>query len=181
MENGKKLNKKMGLCKICLSPYRKEIEGAWKAGVKRTLIYEKYKDKLEMKGNYANFYQMYKRHKYHFANPAMIVPSEAVQTSKRETSNFESLVKRITDLGYAKVENMTPEELKLNDVWSANRVMIDMRKQKLEENQMMMALAKMFGPVIEGVYEDPEKLQEEKERFLSQKVPDSEEENAGLS
>jgi hypothetical protein len=138
----------MKLCKLCLSPYESEIKKAVKLGLRKIDIFRKYAPLMGYKSGYVPFVNMLQRHRFHIKPDALIVPPAGQSFQKK--ANFENLVKRITELGYAKVETMTPEELKLRDVWSANKVLIDMKKQNLEENKMMMSLAKMFGPVIEG-------------------------------
>jgi hypothetical protein len=140
----------MQFCKLCLSPYEPEIKKALKMKMRKIDIFNKYAPLMNYKSGYVPFVNMIQRHRFHIKPDALIVEPVNVASNPVKKANFENLVKRITELGYAKVESMTPEDLSLRDVWSANKVLIDLKKQKLEENQMMMALARMFGPVIEG-------------------------------
>jgi hypothetical protein len=120
------------------------------------------------------FYLMVSKHiKYGHKEEAIIIPSEGHSLSystnspyyeklKRKAS-IEELVKKMTEMAVIKVEEMEPSQVKLNEVFAGHRVLLESKKLKLSEDAMMIALSKMFGPVLQGEVVENAKLEGDKD------------------
>jgi hypothetical protein len=134
------------ICRLCTSPYRKEVIHAYKTGIKIPVIYEKYQGLMKFRGTQSSFYQMVRRHlQYKHNVTAILVPEEL-----KKPANLESLVTKLNELAMLKVENMEPNEVKLNEVFRGNQVLLQSKQLQLTEDAMTIALTKMFGPTIMG-------------------------------
>lgn len=145
----------MKICQLCVSPYRSEILKVWDEGYPRKLIYQKYKPLMQYKGLEISFVQMVWRHKrQNHQVKAIVLPTQVEKMARR--ANLESVVQKLTDLAALKLESMTPEDVKLRDVFGGHKTLIESKKLKLTEDAMTIALGKLFGPanVIDGEVED---------------------------
>lgn len=134
------------ICRLCTSPYRKEILKAFNTKLKIPVIYQKYRGLMKFDGTQSSFYQMIRRHiQNKHSVTAIVVPEEL-----RKPANLESLVQKLNDLAMLKVEEMSPDEVKLNEVFRGNQVLLQSKQLQLTEDAMTIALTKMFGPTIKG-------------------------------
>ena len=144
-----------GICKICLSPYRDEIVKAWKNHFPRKLLYEKYKPIIwgKSKLTFESFAQSMMRHGKHNP-PGVVVVGDGSPSVKRDTMG---IAKMITELYAKKVEGMTPDDITTKDYVAVNKLLIEEKKLKLDQNEQMMALASLFGvpEILSGVAVDP--------------------------
>lgn len=142
------------ICKICLSPYRDELVKAWKNHFPRKLLWEKYGAKIWGKKvpTFESFAQALMRHGQH--NPPGVVVVGESATARKDTMG---IAKMITELYAKKVEGMTPDDITTKDYVAVNKLLIEEKKLKLDQNEQMMALASLFGvpEILSGVAVDP--------------------------
>jgi hypothetical protein len=61
---------------------------------------------------------------------------------------IESFAQKLLEMGSIKVQQMNPDEVALKDVIAAQKLLIEKQKVKLTEDQMMLQMAKLFGPQV---------------------------------
>ena len=139
------------ICKICLTPYRKEIAAAWNQGIKKKNIFEKYAPLMGYTGNFDAWYAMANRHfKENHKADAIILPTPEGSANKVTTATIEQFGQRMLELGMAKIEHLTPDQVKLKDVIAAQKLILDSKKIKMSEDAMTLMMAEFFAPPIEG-------------------------------
>jgi hypothetical protein len=142
-----------GICKICLSPYRSEIERLWKQGVKRVQIYRKYKSLIPYEATESSFTRLMTRHWHHRHRTNAILavsPKDSAQPVSRVA--IEQFLQGVVDLGASVLQNTRPEDLKPKDGIDlglrAGRLIFDARRVKLSEDAMALVMAEVFGPPL---------------------------------
>ncbi len=144
----------MKLCKICLSPYRKEIESLKSNGVSYPRLFRKYAPLMNYDATEKSFVQMLYRHfkQLHRTDAILnVTPPGSALPVKRVT--LENYTKRMLQLGIEKADSSTPDSVSFKDVNSAVKLSLDAAKIKIAENALEMQMNKMFGPEI-----DPDKV-----------------------
>ncbi len=140
-----------GMCRICLSPYRKEIVSAYKEGISSRRLYKKYAPLMNYNSKPASFAKILQRHiKDEHNEDAIVIPSAPDSAIQVKRATLEGYAMRMLDLGMAKADNSTPGDIKFRDVNQAVKLQLDAQKLKIAEDAMALAMAKMFGPPIAG-------------------------------
>lgn len=133
------------ICKICVSPYRKEIVALHKQGYNSKDIYIRYSKKLDYKASPNAFYKLIYSHvKNNHKEDAVLVRGEA--NSSLSAATLENFGQRMLELGMAKIETLDPTQVALKDVISAQKLILDSKKLKLGEGALMLMMRKMFAP-----------------------------------
>jgi len=141
-----------GICKICLTPYRSEIEKAWKLGVKRVQIFRKYKPLIGYEGTESAFSSLMCRHwKHKNKAGAILLPTPEGAAQPITPATIENFGKKFLELGMLKLETAGPGDVKFQEVISAQKLVLDSRKLKLSEDALTLMLGRLFGPKIEKV------------------------------
>lgn len=140
------------LCTICKSNHRKDIETAIKNNTQRIEIFNKYAPLLNYLSTPNSFYVLLHRHWKHRKREDKTQVSIEGGTG---TIAINSLVDRVRQIYGEKLNTMTPEELmkeiKLRDVYQGERILIEARKVKMQQEAMETMMAKLFGPkLIDG-------------------------------
>jgi hypothetical protein len=135
------------VCKICLSPYGREIVSLFKQGVRHTLVYDKYAEKMGYNSGARAFEAMVGRHIRDGHNSdAILIPSPPNSAMPITKATLENFGQKMLELGVAKAENTTPDQVKFQDVISAQRLILDSQKLKLSGDMMMKIMSKLFAP-----------------------------------
>lgn len=144
-----------GVCKVCLSPYRKElvtlINQGWSAGQ----LYEKYAPLMNYTSKKQSLYILIKRHiNDKHSEEAVVLPQKGARAA-----TIENFGQRMLELGMMKLENATPENIDFKDITAAQKLVLDSRKLKLNETAFDLMMSKLFAPpelqVIEGEEDVP--------------------------
>jgi hypothetical protein len=138
-------------CALCHSPYREEIEKQWTSKkVPRTVIFNSYISKLPIKPSFGNFYGMVRRHikEKHGASNITMIQFQKDSVVVQPGVTIESFAQKLLEMGSIKVQQMNPDEVALKDVIAAQKLLIEKQKVKLTEDQMMLQMAKLFGPQV---------------------------------
>jgi hypothetical protein len=136
-------------CIICLTPLKKEIENEVKEGAEYKYLYDKYKTLL----NYTSAFDAWKMLLYrHGKHSEGIKEVKKVQALERlEGVDINQLVDKMMHLAEDKLTNMESKDLKLSELFAGQKVLIELKKLKMQEDSMSVAMAKLFGPnIIEG-------------------------------
>ncbi len=143
----------MRACQICLSPYRRELVEAFNNGIPRKRIYDKYAPKMEYKASPSSFYLAIRKHVLgkHKCLGIYVPTASSEETGRNRPVDIETFGQRMLELGMAKVDNMDPESVKITEVISAQRLVLDSKKLKLTEDAMQLMMTKMFGPPQEVI------------------------------
>lgn len=137
----------MPMCKICLSPYKEELMRAYKQGFPRKMLWEKYNPLIwgasqRKKGVvFGAFLQALYRHSKHKDTGVVVV--QTVNGNVKKT--LVGIAGMVNELYARKLETMGPEDISVKDFQAANKLVLDERKLKLDQNEQMMELAKLFG------------------------------------
>ncbi len=151
----------MALCKLCLTPMRYEIEEAFKKGVPRKFIFNKFSPLMDYKGKYTSFFILLYRHMKH-AKRKIFDPIE--QEKKRSSLlnvQLDELIQRITNIIGGKSDAELLKDTKLRDVFMGQRVLLERAKLQLQQDALELTMAKLFGPQLEGVVEFVEGKEED--------------------
>jgi hypothetical protein len=137
------------LCIICKSTYCTDIEKAIRKHTPRIEIYKQYAKLINYTGSELSFYVTMNRHWHH-------KKENTITTGDNKTGiSIQELVTKVRNIYGDKLNTMTPEELmreiKLKDVFAGEKVLIEAKKVKMQEEAMELMMAKLFGPVLEGV------------------------------
>lgn len=132
-----------GMCKLCISPYQEEFKRAWDSHFPRKMLWEKYNHLIwGTKGTkYGAFQQAVYKHRDHKDPGVVVLQSKNGNVGK----DLNGIVKMITELYSRKVEGMTPEDVSTKDFVAVNKLALEKEKLKLDKNDQLMALAKLFG------------------------------------
>lgn len=137
---------KKNMCMICLSPFKREMVTLHNNGTPVSVIYKRYKDKLNYTASQTAFYQLLIRHKKGgHKGDALYIPQ---LDSQIKSATIEEFGKRMLDLGMAKIENLDPKDVPLKDVISAQKLVLDAKKLKVTEDAMTAMMSKLFAPKI---------------------------------
>lgn len=132
-----------GICKICLSPYRKELVSLFKQGYATTEIYMRYAKKMGYTSSKQAFYVLLKTHvAREHSTEAVLVPKEQGVS----TASIESFGQKMLEMGMIKIQGMNPEDVPLKDVIQAQKLVLESKKVKIGEGAMMLMMRKMFAP-----------------------------------
>lgn len=116
---------------------------AWNNHFPRKLLHEKYQPLIwnKKKITFASFAQAVRLHKDH-KNPGVVV----LQTTNGTVGkDIGGIAKMFTNLMAQKVETMGVEDISVKDYVAVNKLVLDEKKLKLDQNEQMMELAKLFG------------------------------------
>jgi len=139
-------------CQICYSPYRKEMEKmVLKNGSSMMAVARKYAKVMGKKES--TVYQAVQRHfgKKHYDKLRMIGPG--VTSAKIEAHfeedyeravTFEEAGQTLLQQGMKQVDELSAKE-KLNMATKMQKVNLEGKRQQLEENQLKLQVAKLFG------------------------------------
>lgn len=137
----------MVMCKICLSPYKDELMRAYKQGFPRKILWEKYNPLIwgglgKRKGVvFGAFLQAIYRHGKHGDSGVVVVQTKNTGIKR----DLTGIVKMVNELYSRKLETMGPEDISVKDFSAANKLLLDEKKLKLDQNEQMIELAKLFG------------------------------------
>ena len=138
-------------CRVCSSPYRREIDEALKAGIIRRKIYDRYAPLLHYEYSEHSWGVMLSRHKNHKPyDGAILVPTPIGSAIQVKRVTLETYTKKMLELGIDKANETTPDKVKFQDVNNAIKLSLDAQKIKIAENALELQMAKMFGPTIQG-------------------------------
>ena len=131
------------MCKICISPYREELMRAWGAHFPRKLLHEKYQPLIwgKHKITFLSFVQAVRLHTKHKTPGVVVLQTTGGSVGK----DITGIAKMFTNLMAQKLETMGPEDITTKDYVAANKLVLDEKKLKLDQNEQMMELAKLFG------------------------------------
>lgn len=172
---GKKQTKHYTPCKLCTSPYRYQVESAWKNKPKRnkearTAIAKRYKQYFGHKHN-DSFYRMVQ---LHFENPHyrhskkmpyLEPPPDAVRRPDTSPATLKSFAQGLLDLGQAQIEyyKANPDKARKNfkfaDVTKAQDSVSKRMAVETQKSAMHLQMAKMFGGFITEI-EDAEVVED---------------------
>ena len=139
--------KQKHICKFCLSPFREQIEREVDLKIPRDIIYDKYS--ILMSHPFATRDSFKGGLIYHLAHTNQRGGTTLQRTMKKlEGVDIQTLLEKLLILANAKVENMSPKELKLNEVFQGQKVILEIKKQKMHEDAVHLMLAKLFGPKL---------------------------------
>ncbi len=83
-------------------------------------------------------------------NPGtIIVPTPPNSAQPVTSATIENFGKKFLELGMAKLETATPDQVKFQEVISAQKLVLDSRKLKLSEDALTLMLGRLFGPKLE--------------------------------
>lgn len=143
-------------CTICTSPYGKEVTSYWKNTFPKVKVFDKYKGLLGYTGEMKNFRMIMRTHILKHNQPwrqAIILRNPKGDPVTVTQATVENFGQKVLEMGMAKISSMPPEDIKLHEVISAQRLVLDSKKLKLSEDMMMVMLGKLFGPelnIVEG-------------------------------
>ena len=138
--------KKQSKCFICLSPYRKEVVSLRNQGISYARIWRKYAVLMNYSATTQAFALILGNHiRSKHKSDAILIPGEGTPRIIKNAT-VESFAQRMLELGIAKVDGMTPETTQLKDVISAQKLLIESKKLKLNEGEFAITMAKMFAP-----------------------------------
>ena len=78
---------------------------------------------------------------------------EGDKLSTFSVDGYEDFAEKLLGLGMKKVKDMKPSDVKVGDVVSAGKLVVELRKLQMSQEAMVTMLAKLFAPkmkVIEG-------------------------------
>lgn len=165
--------KKFTPCKICTSPFRYQIESAWKnkpvrSKSARTAIAEKYQGELGYKTRNA-FYRAVQRHFEHFKQaqrfPYLVKPDKSPHAIPK--SSLTSLSQSLLDIGgkmanfYKENPSEARKKLSFNEIFKAQDALTNRMRVEVQQNALKIAMAKLFGGFLEEDVEEGELLDEE--------------------
>ena len=140
------------VCRICVSPYRDEIDTALQGDkVNKSDIARKYAPLFETSEK--NFYQSLTRHidkKHSKSNVVVLSPNGAVKMA-----TVESFAQKLLEIGDT-MANESPEKVSMKDVIAAQRLVIEKAKLKMGETELMLKVAEIFGGIS-----DPKSVESE--------------------
>ena len=132
-------------CKICVSPYRQEIEELRKRGVEMLTIARKYHKLFNSEEE--NFYVVTQRH---FKKKHPPVLGDPIPIEERKHVSFEEYADRLLQEG-ALSATLNPEKISHGHVIAAKRTLIEEAKAKNSIDATKLMLMKFFrGNAIEG-------------------------------
>jgi len=143
--------KTTSVTRIHLSPYRPEIEKLLRQGVPKTVITRKYAPLMNMKEvNFYKILQRYEKNRGKHANVSLanlttgpiIDPGNGVIAQPSKT--VEEFAAKLLQIGMQMAEE-NPGQVRMRDVISAQKLLMDKQKLKLDEQSMMLNIAKLFG------------------------------------
>lgn len=141
----------MRICSLCLSPYKDEILAQYGRGIRTRAVYEKYRDLMKLEVSQEAFHKTVLKHIKEQHDAKNLALGQTVYEMVQKKASLEGVVDKLTNLADLKVNSMKPEDVKLRDVFSGHKVLIESRKLKLTEDAMEIAMTKLFGPpVIQG-------------------------------
>ena len=128
-------------CQICFSPIRGEIEAFLRKGYSQRVIAEKYLSHFSC--GVETLRVKISRHKNKHLRKFM---SLVVQTDKSGSSktSVEALAAGLLKIGMMIVERY-PDQVKLRDVISSQKLLLDKAKLSSQENALKLAMARFFG------------------------------------
>lgn len=131
------------LCRVCVSPYRSEIETMLRSPVKIGTITSKYAPLMKCTPD-----QLYYSLKAHIKNRH--APSKAIllAESGQSRATLDNFAQKLLEIGTNMIET-DPSKVKLADVISAQKAVTDRQKLKLGESELMLKVARLFGGLPE--------------------------------
>jgi hypothetical protein len=161
-------------CDICFSFYKAEIEAAMDNKIPLKKLAEKYK-KLFIYGEVADLYFNLARHYNHLSEARLVVINYRALTERTAESNkrkvtIETLAQKLLEVGDDILEQYTadPKEamkhVNMNHVFSAQKVLLEKKRVKVEEDALKLGMAKLFSGlskpnIIEGEITDAKVLE----------------------
>ncbi len=138
-------------CRLCLSPYKNEILAMKKQGISVPAIHKKYAGLMEYTASPKALYLMIRTHirNHHDAN-AIMVPSGSDSAIQIKRATIQNYSQRMLELALQKAEGATSDTVTFKDANAAIKLSLDAQKIKIAESAMMLEMAKLFGPPIEG-------------------------------
>lgn len=116
---------------------------AWNNHFPRRMLYEKYKPLIWGKNSliFDAFLQAMYRHQKHNAPGVVVLQTKNGSVGK----TLPAIANMVNELYARKLETMGPEDISVKDFSAANRLVLDEKKLKLDQNEQLMELAKLFG------------------------------------
>jgi len=133
------------LCRICVSPYRSEIETLLRSTVNMGEIVKKYADLMKISSDSLRFSLKNHINKRHAPARAVLIP----EFGQRVTT-LEGFAQKLLDIGNTMVD-ADPSKVKIADVISAQKAVTERQKLKLGESELMIKVARMFGGLPEPI------------------------------
>ncbi len=133
------------MCKVCLCPFRREIERFLAQGISQH----------EIATNYIKFFSCsigtlrstLSRHKTrHLGNPTALFIPEAGTNGGFTPTRVEAFAQRLLDLSARMVE-ISPEKVHPRDVVMAQRLLMDKKAFEDREQATRVAIARIFGGI----------------------------------
>ena len=136
------------MCFICLSPYRKEVLALRAQGVPYLRIWKKYATLMNYPSSDQAFGILIAKHIRLAHKPQGSILLPQLKREGQTPVNIENFAQKMLELGVAKIEGMTPEQVQLKDVVAANKLLLESKKLKLNESEFQLTMAKLFAPPI---------------------------------
>ena len=125
-------------CRVCKSPYRKEMEFLVSQGIAKYAIAEKYCPKFNCKME--NLYNILKRHTDN-KHPPLLADMEIGEPTTG--NSFEDYASKLLKVGY-NPEMMSPKRVTHNNIISAQRTLIEEKKVNGALDAQKLAFLKFF-------------------------------------
>lgn len=131
------------MCKMCISPYNAELMKAWRAHYPRRMLWERYNPLIWGKKGitYESFLVAVYKHQKHKDTGIVVVQTKNSPVKK----TLSGIADMVTELAARKIETMEPGDISINDYVRVNKLVLDEKKLKLDQNEQMIELAKLFG------------------------------------
>lgn len=153
----RKKKKKFVPCQFCLSPYRYQIEQAFKSGVKRPEIADHYHSELKY-ATKGSFVRALQRHfeADHFKKAKKVAPAVAPKGSEHKMPNatLKGLSQSLLNIGQDMVEYykdnplVARKELNFREIIKAQDALTNRMKVEVQQDALKLAMAKFFGGFI---------------------------------
>jgi len=126
-------------CRICLSPYRKEIDHLLMGRHSYMEVATKFQK--EFKAPASLLYQSIRNHytRKHSPPNEIVIPAYGVNGNK-----IELFAQHMLEFGEKMIKD-EPERVEMRDVISAQKLTLEKARLKLDQAGMMIEMAKVFG------------------------------------
>lgn len=128
-------------CRVCLSPFRSEMEAAIKANVRSGEIVKKYAPLMKTTEN-----KLYQSLRKHLLNNHAPVNAVLVPQVGQKIATLENFAQKLLEIGMDKAEK-SPEKIQIKDVIAAQKAVTEKAKLKLGETELAIKMAQLFGGI----------------------------------
>lgn len=158
-------------CDICVSPWRGQIESAIDAHMLRKDICAKYMQYFPGCNVPVSFLQkinIHIKHRSRAANIMSFAASGGVGNPSESRASLESLAQKLLVLGDKAVDLMMndPSKVDMKDVLTAQKLLIDKKKVRVQEDALKLGMAKFLGGFEDPDIEEGEVIDESKISIL---------------